>query len=212
MRDGIALRRSSEEVRERLLQAAREAFADIGYSAKTKDIARQAGVSESLIYTQFGSKSELFRVAVVSTFTDAIEDWVTRWEGTVVEADIAAMADSYVRAVYDVARTHRHLLRELMTLPQHADPTFATLAKEVSRRFANSLGRVQRVVRLGAMARGYPLDDSVSLAVATAMIVSTAVYDDWFLSDEIKGASPDRLMNEIVSLCLYGITGRPATD
>jgi AcrR family transcriptional regulator len=207
--EATTTRRSSVEVRERLTAAASDAFNETGYGAKTKDIAQRAGVAESLIYTQFGSKTELFRVAVISSFTDAIEEWAASWEGATVDGDTAAMTDSYVRAVYEMARSHRPLLRELMARSDQKDQTLATLAQEVSRRFANSLGRVQRVVRLAAVARGYPLDYSVTLAIATAMIVSTAVFEDWFLPDECKDAPPERLITEMVALCMYGVSQRP---
>lgn len=202
-------RRSSGTVRELLLGAARTTFDNEGYGAKTKAIAELAGVAETAIYTQFGSKANLFRAAVVSSFTEAIQEWVTSWEGAAVDGDIGEMAHSYIYAVYDMAVMHKRILRELMTHEAN-DTTLAELAGEVSRDFANALGRVQRVVRLGAIGRGYPHVDGVSLAVTTSMVVSIAVFDDWFIPDESNDATRERLCSEMVSLVLHGITQRPA--
>jgi len=85
---GSGTRRSSGEVRALLVEAARELFTEQGYRATTRDIATRAGVAESLIFTRFGSKAELFQVTVVSAFTDFIDDFVTSWEANPVDSDI----------------------------------------------------------------------------------------------------------------------------
>jgi AcrR family transcriptional regulator len=54
-------RRSTEEILERILTAASEEFEKNGYtSATTSAIALKAGVAESLIFSNFGSKAKLF--------------------------------------------------------------------------------------------------------------------------------------------------------
>jgi AcrR family transcriptional regulator len=203
-------RRSSEEVRALLLDSARELFTEQGYRATTKDIAGRAGVAESAIYTRFGSKAELFRLAVISVFTEFIDDWVSSWESRSGHGDIEEIAASYVDGLYDMARRNRRVLRALMSNPADNDPTLRDIAERISRHFANSLGRVQRVVRLGAAARGYALDEPVAIAISTAMVVSTALFDDWFLPDESRQASRERLTGELVALVVHGIAHRPA--
>jgi hypothetical protein len=51
-------RRSTEEVRKRLLDAARELFLAHGYEQTyTKDIAQKAGVAEKVLFSNFESKA-----------------------------------------------------------------------------------------------------------------------------------------------------------
>ena len=58
-------RRSSEEVAERILEAAAEEFERAGYSgATTAAIARRAEVTEAQIFRFYASKQELFRAAI----------------------------------------------------------------------------------------------------------------------------------------------------
>ena len=60
-------RRSSEEVADRILEAAAEEFETAGYSgATTAAIARRAEVTEAQIFRFYGSKQELFRAAIVA--------------------------------------------------------------------------------------------------------------------------------------------------
>jgi len=53
---------TQEETRWRLLQAATEVFAEVGYrAATTREIARRAGVNLASIHYHFGDKAELYR-------------------------------------------------------------------------------------------------------------------------------------------------------
>jgi AcrR family transcriptional regulator len=48
-----------------LLEIARQVFIEKGFSASTKEIARQAGVSEGVIFQRFTTKDELFFAAMI---------------------------------------------------------------------------------------------------------------------------------------------------
>ena len=50
---------------EELLNVARKIFVEVGFSASTKEIARRAGVSESLIFQRFATKEDLFFAAMI---------------------------------------------------------------------------------------------------------------------------------------------------
>ncbi len=211
-RSSTVARRSTEEVRALILAAAAELFAEQGYRATTKDIAARAGVAESLIFTRFGAKAELFQLTVVTAFTDFIDDFVSSCESNPVDSDITEIATSYIDGLYSMARRNRRLLRALMAAPDDTDPALREISARISRHFANSLGRVQRVVRIGAAARGYTLDEPITIAVNSAMVVSTAIYDDWFLPDECRAATRDRLIRELVAVCVHGMAHRPDAE
>jgi len=67
------VRLSREERRREIVAAAREVFLVSGLQgARTREIARVAGVNEALIYQHFSSKDELFEVAVVSPLRDVV--------------------------------------------------------------------------------------------------------------------------------------------
>lgn len=59
--------------RAHLLSAARLRFAEDGYHATTmSSIAREAGVSEPLLFKHFGSKEELFRLSIVEPLLELL--------------------------------------------------------------------------------------------------------------------------------------------
>lgn len=58
-------RRSTEEVVDRIIEAAGDQFEHNGYvGTKTAAIARKAGVAEALIFSNFGSKAKLFHDSI----------------------------------------------------------------------------------------------------------------------------------------------------
>lgn len=66
---------TSEAVRERLLQAAAEVFAERGYEgAGTAEIARRAGLSVGAIYSNYGTKAELLGHAIAAHVPDRLAD------------------------------------------------------------------------------------------------------------------------------------------
>ena len=59
--------------------AARELFAEQGYSTTTRAIAERAGVSHDLIFRYFESKGNLFVEAVLNPLLDAVDELHRRW-------------------------------------------------------------------------------------------------------------------------------------
>lgn len=101
-------RRSSEEVTEAILTAARSQFAARGFDgARMQDVAEAAGVYEPMVYRRFPSKTELFRAAVteplqhgVETFLDGQDAWTG---GQAAEAQLR----SYLEPLYTMLVEHR---------------------------------------------------------------------------------------------------------
>lgn len=60
-----------EERRARLIQSATRVFAEKGFSASNKEIAREAGITAAAIYWYFPSKEELFSAVVTQYVPDA---------------------------------------------------------------------------------------------------------------------------------------------
>ena len=62
--------RQREQTRERIVEAAVEAFSELGFrAASTRDIARRAGTNQGLITYHFRSKEELWKAAVDCIFS-----------------------------------------------------------------------------------------------------------------------------------------------
>src|SRR5436190_631902 len=67
-------RKSKEERREDILDAALEVFADQGlHGASTEEIARRAGISQPYVFRLFGTKKELYIAGVARCFRHTLE-------------------------------------------------------------------------------------------------------------------------------------------
>ncbi|HEX8867476.1 MAG TPA: helix-turn-helix domain-containing protein, partial [Lentzea sp.] len=77
-------RMTAEERRESILAAATELFAEVGYlRGKTSAVARKIGVSEPVVFQNFGTKATLFAAVV-----DRAADHICRMVDRVAAADI----------------------------------------------------------------------------------------------------------------------------
>lgn len=114
----------------------------------------------------------------------------------------------YVEGLYQVAHDNRRLLRALMAAPEDGDPALAEVAAQVSRRFANALGRVHRVLVVSGSANGITVDPPATVAAAAGMVIAAAVHRDWLLPDTDHDMETRRLTEEMVAMLLHGISHR----
>jgi AcrR family transcriptional regulator len=116
-----ARERDAETAREALLDAAQEIFARDGFSgARVDDIAHRAGYNKALIFHYFDDKLGLYRALMLRTkqyvflrIEEAYER-IFAGDGENVTAErIAALAGSYLAALFDLAAEHPEALRIL---------------------------------------------------------------------------------------------------
>src|ERR1700756_2007672 len=67
------LRADAARNRERVLAAAREAFAEYGRDAQMEDVARRAGVGVGTVYRHFATKEALVDALLETRFRQAME-------------------------------------------------------------------------------------------------------------------------------------------
>src|SRR5512133_465861 len=89
-------RKSAEERREAVLEAAREEFAAHGLDgASTEAIAAKAGISQPYVYRLFGTKKELFTAVISRCFRQTLERFQRAAEGKRGAEALGAMGDAY---------------------------------------------------------------------------------------------------------------------
>ena len=90
-------RKSAEERREAVLEAALDEFAVRGLEgASTEAIAAAAGISQPYVFRLFGTKKELFKAVVSRCFRQTLELFQRAAEGKRGRAALEAMGDAYV--------------------------------------------------------------------------------------------------------------------
>src|SRR5881296_3888601 len=97
-------RKSAEERREEILEAAMFEFSERGLHASTEDIAKRAGISQPYIFRLFGSKKDLFKATVARCFRETLETFQRAAEGKRGEEALHAMGEAYAELLGDRTR------------------------------------------------------------------------------------------------------------
>ncbi len=92
-----AERKTAEERREAVLDAALEEFAHHGLAgASTEVIAAKAGISQPYVFRLFGTKKELFKAVVARCFRETLELFQRAAEGKRGAEALEAMGSAYM--------------------------------------------------------------------------------------------------------------------
>src|SRR5277367_7128539 len=93
----VSERKTKEERREEILDAALVEFAERGLAgASTEDIARRAGISQPYVFRLFGTKKELFRAVTARCFRETLEMFQRAAEGLRGSEALESMGQAYV--------------------------------------------------------------------------------------------------------------------
>lgn len=209
-------RRGTAEIRRLVLSAAHDLFATQGYhGTKTREIAERAGVAEPVIFRNFGSKAELFKIAVVGPFSTFIEQWAQDWRAEpLMLADPESITRSYVEGFYGLVEEHRELLVTLFAARvKGGDELLAEVSDAVVEHFTSSL-TVMRDLLLdhGGVRDWRGVDSPVTVAVAIGAVMSILMLDDWIYVRGEPRPSREREMEEITQLLLHGVAHRGSSN
>jgi AcrR family transcriptional regulator len=200
------MRRPRGEPRRLLLDAARTLFARQDYrSTTTREIAAAAGVTEHLLFRNFGSKAALFREALVLPFTAFVDEFGGTWQSVIPEeTDEQELAGQFIGKLYDVFIEHQGLLLTLMASEVLSDEELAETGIADVRKSINILGRISAE---GMNIRGLRSDHPDLPAHSTvAMIAGMAALRSTYF-----GATPpprEVIVDELVQAILHGFLHR----
>jgi AcrR family transcriptional regulator len=94
---GTAIRKTADERREAILEAALVDFAERGlHGTSTDDIARRAGISQPYLFRLFGTKKQLFMAACARCMQQTGEAFAAAAEGKGGEDALQAMGTAYM--------------------------------------------------------------------------------------------------------------------
>jgi AcrR family transcriptional regulator len=203
-------RRSSDEVRHLILDAARQLFAANGFrGTSTREIADTAGVAEVLLFRNFGSKADLYSTAVVLPLTRFLEEWLeSDWSGW----DTARTEErqyEFIAQLYDIVCENRGLIMSYLAMSVF-EPDIVT-GLEHSRALDEVLDRMAEEVqvhfgRLG----GHPGNLPVGTRAVVAMILAMGLFHDLGASAPTREATRDDVIEEMTQLVLHGALHRKA--
>lgn len=199
-------RRPRGAPRKLLLAAARDLFARQDYrSTTTREIAEAAGVTEHLLFRNFGSKAGLFREALVLPFTQFVDEFGQTWNSVVHEqTDEEEFARRFVGHLYDVFVEHQGLLLTLMAAQTLSEEELAETGIADIR---GALTLLSRISAEGMQIRGMRTSNPDLPAHSTvAMIAGMAALRSTYFGT--KPPPRQAIVDELVQAILHGFLHR----
>ncbi len=204
-------RRSPEEIRTRVLEAASEVFETHGYgSATTAAIARRADVTEAQIFRYFESKAALFRAAIFEPLNAHFADFQARQQIVGEAGSFRDNAKSYITELQAFIATHSRMLMSLV------------VAEAYDRR---ATGGVERLDGLGdyfargAAMMGQRMGDKADLArvapevmvrVSFAAVLGCALFGDWMFAE--SAVAPEQIHEGVIDFVIDGLNANAEAE
>jgi AcrR family transcriptional regulator len=202
--DNSGRRADASARRRRILEAARRLFAERGYAATTiAHIAKEAGVSQELIYSSFGNKRELLFKMHETVVVGDDEDIPLAQRGAAIairdeksQESQCRLGARLAREVFERSATIWRMIDEAVS----ADPEIQPLRRQrEQQRFEDVRALVEAVASLGALRYETP--------VATDIVYALSSPDVYLLLVEDRNWSPDHYERWLAAALMDNLAG-----
>ena len=167
----VAERKSAEERREEILEAALVEFAAHGlYGGSTEAIARAVGISQPYVFRLFGTKKELFTATIERCMRGTLEMMQSAAAGLKGEEALHAIGEAYAERL---ATDPTYLHSQMQAYAACDDPAIRTVVRNGYRELVDYVERVS----------GLP-PERVSHFFAKGMLLNVIASMDLLGSDE----------------------------
>jgi AcrR family transcriptional regulator len=192
-------------VRERVLGAATDMFADEGYDAVgVEKLRARAGVSNGSFFHLFATKEDLAAELLVSCVTDyqaAIMRALARCDDA--STGVAAIVRTHIRWVINNRSKARFMLDD-------ARAAWFARAADRLRTHNATFGEAIERWRAPFVAQGALRDVSIEVFLATLIGPANLICRTWITGRKLSAASPARSEDELVALALQALVTTPA--
>jgi AcrR family transcriptional regulator len=136
----VAERKSAEERREEILEAALSEFAAHGlYGGSTEAIARAVGISQPYVFRLFGTKNELFTATIERCMRGTLEMMQSAAAGLKGEEALHAIGEAYAERL---ATDPTYLHSQMQAYAACDDPAIRTVVRNGYRELVDYVERV----------------------------------------------------------------------
>jgi AcrR family transcriptional regulator len=169
------------------------------HGTSTREIAERADVSETLVFSYFGTKVGLFRAALVAPFVEFVEDFNAKWTAADRRGiDPEVMTRQFVGDLFDLFRANRGFVVMLWSADAQTGSDLAGTGV-----FDEINDELQVLVEIGAAAQGRPPKrQDLATRATLAMIACMAVFGDSFYAEHPP--SRDDVVEALVRAVLHG--------
>jgi AcrR family transcriptional regulator len=198
-------RRSTDEIRTRLIDAARELFMEKGYEATTtRDICRRSGVAQTQLFHNFGSKEGIFEAAFITPLTELVNRYVADFDRLRQHSTLDQGIATLVNGLFDIASANRTVLLTAVCRRSLA-PASAAGPSDLLDHIARTLHEMEVI-------EAPPGVDVPAAIVATAaMVFGVVLLVDMLYPIGAPRLSRERLTTEMVTTILHGALHRDPT-
>jgi AcrR family transcriptional regulator len=177
-----ARRADAERNRDKILAAARTAFADPDAEVSMAEISRRAGVGMATLYRNFPGRQELLE----ALYTNEVDAVCTAAETTGGETPGAALA-AWLHRFFAFTTSKRHIAAELLKQTDRSNPLFKNNRTRVIAAGRPLLAAAQHT---GEVRDDLTLEQVLDMIVAIATIHGDAGYTGPILQAALDGLRP----------------------
>ena len=187
---------------ERLLQATLKLISEKGYlRATTKDIAREAGVTEVTLFRHFGSKERLFEAVINKyTFLPSLKDLLS---------EISEYSDSYEKVLHTIGVLFFETLKERKSLVKIMTSEINIYPEKVREIYTQFIDETDRVLagyfrsqqKRGMLRRFSP---EMAASVFFGMIFSYFRLEEIVKGRDIRKKELDGIIKGFVEIFVHG--------
>jgi AcrR family transcriptional regulator len=160
------LRKDAERNRQRILDAARELFAEQGLGVTLNDVAHHAGVGVGTVYRRFPEKAQL----IEELFEQQIAQLVGLMEGALEDPDPWRGLTGFLRRNLEMQACDRAFRQIILGTPEGAQ----RVAQTRDRMFPLGAKLVQRAKDAGALRADFQAEDLPMLVLMLTTILDSA--------------------------------------
>jgi AcrR family transcriptional regulator len=175
-------RADAERNREKILAAARDAFATSGADVSMAEVSRRAGVGMATLYRNFPGRRELLE----ALYADEV-DALCAATDTLGGETPGERFEAWVRRFFAYFTSKRHIASELLAHVDGDDPVFARNRARVLATGAALLADAQRA---GEVRDDLTLEQILDLTIAVAKVDGGAAYVEPILRAALDGLRP----------------------
>ncbi len=178
----LTRRSDAERNRDKILAAARTAFADSDAEVSMAEISRRAGVGMATLYRNFPGRRELLE-ALYTDKVDAVCEAAEKVDGETPGVVLAA----WLHQFFAFATTKHHVASELLAHSDRSNPVFSESRARVLAAGRPLLAAAQRTQEVRD---NLTLEQILDMVVAIATIHSDASYLEPILQTALDGLRP----------------------
>jgi AcrR family transcriptional regulator len=200
-----------------MLDAASRLFAQRGYAGTTtREIAREAGIAEVLIFRHYGSKANLFRQAVFDPFYQFLREFVDDWSNRKYEQlGDDEFAYDYISRLYNVLRSKKWTIRALLAAEayEHGITEDGEVGGSRSFDFDDLFREADQIIAHEIRAREMPgVDLVLAHRIVFGMVLAAAVHEEWLMTRAGAALDHEELIREMSRMAVHGVAHRERSD